>query len=1033
MVMSESHPPPSRPVTVGQLISESGRTASPRMSEFLELASAVQRDRLTRGASDTRQITRSSALWALMTVDSEIRHALQNSGVNLGELGDTLSLTSVPHLGTREIAEVHDEFAIALSDYLRGLPDQRQVVDLVDVAIAILNSSQNSSRGLLPKRLNRMRVSYAAAVDSLLRLVPEEQTKADLPELSGSMRGVANDLPPAEITAFTIAKAIAGRHREYAGGQLGTAALDEPGGAMSQSWPDWYESVARRFTGANVAGSRHEVIDGRLFLFGLALVDPALQKVLQRDGVWGSLVMEIDEAVAQPGSVLWSVLNGLQFAYGYDSDRATEQDDQLGIQGEVNAVCEVIIDRKVKPPLSIGLFGEWGAGKSFFMEKMRERIAERTQRRGELAVRQIRFNAWHYTDTSLWASLAIEIFERLADPEPVSAEDRDRWLGDHGDVHRAEREKLLTQLETYRDAKSALDAECSQLEVERLLLAKRRDEASQKRGEAIEKASLTEVAVEVARNPDVRAALAGVSNELGLEPAVDDLADLGKELRTTAGYLPGIWRVARHKTWSVALIAAFVVLALATAALAIRGGFAWLAPLAGSVGSIAAVATLIRPAARKVNKALGHIEAAVETASRVRAELRTRRGREERALELELAEADREIAKMTGKIVSLDEKIVTTEAAAKALSVGRKLYDFLNDRAAGYQKHQGVVGMLHRDFRFLDAQLRADQNSAQGPLPRIDRVVLYIDDLDRCPPAKVLEVLEAVHLLLALELFVVVVGVDPRWLQRSLRHQYRDLVAGGDPRADPYLRGMPIEYLEKIFQIPLTLPVMEPPAYARLIASLAPSVDARPPRETHQPTTHRAVPDESTGGDRGPTRAPLDVQPGSAASGDIGERIDLTRPEVECAQRLGGLVDSPRAAKRLMNTYRLIRATQHVGSRSRFLGGDGRPGEYQAVLTLLAVTAGHPSMADRLLVALQDTAGAGIRTWPDFVAGLDPGYADRAGGSLLPADLAGQPSELAGWTSLHSGLTAGLQATTLDDLEPYRRWGRIVARFSFTL
>jgi hypothetical protein len=31
--------------------------------------------------------------------------------------------------------------------------------------------------------------------------------------------------------------------------------------------------------------------------------------------------------------------------------------------------------------------------------------------------------------------------------------------------------------------------------------------------------------------------------------------------------------------------------------------------------------------------------------------------------------------------------------------------------------------------------------------------------------AKVVGVLEAVHLLLALELFVVVVGVDPRWLQ----------------------------------------------------------------------------------------------------------------------------------------------------------------------------------------------------------------------------------------------------------------------------
>jgi hypothetical protein len=48
----------------------------------------------------------------------------------------------------------------------------------------------------------------------------------------------------------------------------------------------------------------------------------------------------------------------------------------------------------------------------------------------------------------------------------------------------------------------------------------------------------------------------------------------------------------------------------------------------------------------------------------------------------------------------------------------------------------------------------------------IDRIVLYIDDLDRCSTETVSQVLDAVHLLLALPLFAVVVGVDPRWLAR---------------------------------------------------------------------------------------------------------------------------------------------------------------------------------------------------------------------------------------------------------------------------
>ena len=222
-----------------------------------------------------------------------------------------------------------------------------------------------------------------------------------------------------------------------------------------------------------------------------------------------------------------------------------------------------------------------------------------------------------------------------------------------------------------------------------------------------------------------------------------------------------------------------------------------------------------------------------------------------------------------------------------------------------------------------------------------------------------------------------------------------------------------------------------------------------------QTSTHRAITNESPGGDRAPIRAPLGIQAGSSASSDApGPRIDLTPAEIRFAQTLGPLVSSPRAAKRLMNTYRLIRATQHVGSRSRFLGAGlepnvmhphGQPGEYQAVLTLLAVAAGYPTMADRLLVALQQDATVhGITTWPGFVRELSPDHPDGPG-KLVPADLADQNpdaderssavarDELAAWTNLHAALAAALESNELRDLEPYRRWCRIAARFSFTL
>src|SRR5207253_2508032 len=97
-----------------------------------------------------------------------------------------------------------------------------------------------------------------------------------------------------------------------------------------------------------------------------------------------------------------------------------EGEDLLDIKAEVEALCTVLAAKDVKPPISLGLFGDWGSGKSFFMRKMEARFKELTDvaRKGDSAfcenIVQLWFNAWHYMDTNLWASLATEIFDELA-------------------------------------------------------------------------------------------------------------------------------------------------------------------------------------------------------------------------------------------------------------------------------------------------------------------------------------------------------------------------------------------------------------------------------------------------------------------------------------------------------------------------------------------------------------------------------------------------------------------------------------------
>ncbi|MCB1179603.1 MAG: protein kinase, partial [Leptospiraceae bacterium] len=60
----------------------------------------------------------------------------------------------------------------------------------------------------------------------------------------------------------------------------------------------------------------------------------------------------------------WKVLKG------YKADQSGGAgEDRLGITGSVEAFARLVSSKSVHPPLSIGLFGNWGAGKSFFINK----------------------------------------------------------------------------------------------------------------------------------------------------------------------------------------------------------------------------------------------------------------------------------------------------------------------------------------------------------------------------------------------------------------------------------------------------------------------------------------------------------------------------------------------------------------------------------------------------------------------------------------------------------------------------------------
>ncbi len=79
--------------------------------------------------------------------------------------------------------------------------------------------------------------------------------------------------------------------------------------------------------------------------------------------------------------------------------------------------------------------------------------------------------------------------------------------------------------------------------------------------------------------------------------------------------------------------------------------------------------------------------------------------------------------------------------------------------------------------------------------------MLFIDDLDRCPPNKVVETLEALQLLVKTKLFVVVLLIDAKYVTLCLEKQYQDIL-----RPERHPSGL--DYIKKIIQLPYRVPPM---------------------------------------------------------------------------------------------------------------------------------------------------------------------------------------------------------------------------------
>jgi hypothetical protein len=293
----------------------------------------------------------------------------------------------------------------------------------------------------------------------------------------------------------------------------------------------------------------------------------------------------------------------------------------------------------------------------------------------------------------------------------------------------------------------------------------------------------------------------------------------------------------------------------------------------------------------------------------------------------------------------------------------------------------------------------------------------------------------------------VIVAVDARWLIRSLEYHHHDLFAGPDgsagdlPEEDTAGHAVPIDYLDKIFQIPYVLLPPLPSATSAYLRALLPEptlgsaakqdviiadadtpprgkADEAPANETedvppaaghdkrgqHRDAEQPDARDEPTrkAGGRGLIAA-TDLRP---------HGLQLTQVEIELMTRLSGLISTPRAAKKSTNLYRLIRIGIPEEHLAAFIG-DETGGPYQSVQILLAILVGRPAMARRVFQRLLAAPSEADLSFVLSTTDLDHACQKSFQNIMIELE------------------RAGLEALLTTKVSEYQRWCPILARYSF--
>lgn len=126
------------------------------------------------------------------------------------------------------------------------------------------------------------------------------------------------------------------------------------------------------------------------------------------------------------------------------------------------------------------------------------------------------------------------------------------------------------------------------------------------------------------------------------------------------------------------------------------------------------------------------------------------------------------------------------------------------DFKAFAEKAGGFIKEADTDSNTLPKHIHAFREEFRALLDaaEIEKLVVIVDDLDRCLPKTAIETLEAIRLFLFVEKTAFVIGADEAMIEYAVKDHFPDLPQSTGPVS--YARN----YLEKLIQVPFRIPAL---------------------------------------------------------------------------------------------------------------------------------------------------------------------------------------------------------------------------------